>query len=86
MRVVARSEYDKKRGAGLEQWLAGCIGAAATTLPCFLVMPVWVAFIRNYAVVDGNGKEDSVACGFICFSAGMFLWLAVAFIGFLFNS
>ncbi|MNU26959.1 hypothetical protein D3C71_153430 [compost metagenome] len=86
MRVIARSEHDKKRGAQLDQWLAGCIGAAATTLPSFAVMPVWFAFIHNYAVVDDNGKEDSVACGMICFIAGMLVWAAAAFIGFLFKS
>lgn len=86
MRVIARTEYDKKRGAQLDQWLAGCIGAAATTLPSFAVMPVWLAFIDNYAVVDNNGEEDSVACGLICFSAGMLVWLAAALICFMFKS
>lgn len=86
MRVIARSEHDKTRGAQLDQWLAGCIGAAATTLPSFAVMPVWFAFIHNYAVVDDNGNEDSVACGLICFSAGMLVWLAVALIYFMFKS
>jgi hypothetical protein len=81
MRIIPRTEYAKRSGGQLMQWGAGCIGAMVTTLPSFAVLPFWFAFIYNYEVVDEHGNEDNFACGMICFTAGLLVWLTVICIG-----
>jgi hypothetical protein len=73
MRIVERVKINN--GDAVTQWLAGCIGAMITTLPCFIVMPIWLIFIHNYRIVDRDGHDDDVACGMICFVAGVICWL-----------
>lgn len=80
MKIVERQEHEKGKGEELGQWLSGCIGAMATTLPSFLVMPFWFLFIRDYRVVDDSGNDDDSACFFICFVSGGLVWLFVCLI------
>ncbi len=77
MRIVPRTEYDKRRGEQAGQWLAGCMGAVFTTLPSIAVLPLWFAFIYNFQIVDEHGREDNFACGLICFVAGLIGWVAL---------
>lgn len=77
VRIVEREWHEKGKGYELGQYLAGCIGAVATTLPSLIVTPLWAVFVANYRVVDGNGEDDDVACGAICFLAGLTVWAAV---------
>lgn len=79
MRIIERTEYERKTGQMLSQWMAGAVGAIMTTLPAFLVLPIWFVFIDRYKIVDHDGKEDYGACGAICFVSGLLVWI-LAFI------
>jgi hypothetical protein len=78
MRLTKRSEYDRHGSGKLSQWLAGCAGAGFTTLPCFIVLPVWFFVVDNYRVVDRDGNDNDVACGVICFVGGILVWAVAA--------
>lgn len=75
MPITKRSDWDKERGYALSQYMAGAIGSMLTTLPCFIIIPIWAIFIHNYQILDKDGKEDNFACGAICFYAGIKLWM-----------
>ena len=75
MKIV---EWDRWNSDDLAlQWLAGAIGAMATTLPVFVLMPFWFAFTLGYRVERDNGEPAHLECGILMFCAGILVWLAV---------
>ncbi|WP_411037530.1 hypothetical protein [Shinella sp. BYT-45] len=80
--VVERGPQETGTGDELNQVISGFIGVSLTTLPAFIVMPLWAAFMTKYRITDGNGQDDNVVCMAICFLTGMALW-AVVFVLFI---
>lgn len=78
MIIVKREEYERNKGEELGQFLAGACGAMVTTLPSFIVMPLWAFFVAQYKVVDAEGKDNDAACFFVCLLAGALVWLLLA--------
>lgn len=74
MKIVERTAEERGRGEELGQLLAGGVGAMFTTLPAFIVLPMWLLFIRNNKILKDNGEEDDFVCGLICFVAGIIIW------------
>lgn len=67
-RIVRRQEYEK--GDGFECHMAGLLGAIMTTLPSFIVIPLWAIFNYQFKILI-DGKESPLFCGTLCFVLGL---------------
>jgi hypothetical protein len=74
MRVVKRDD----KGDLVGQLLAGFCGAILTTLPSFIVMPLWAMFVSRYRMVDERGEDHNSACVLMCALAGAAVWVVAA--------
>lgn len=72
------NERDVLYGRQIDMWLSGLLGAIITTLPVFILMPIWFMICNRYILEDANGKVDESACFGINLMAGIFIWIAVA--------
>lgn len=83
MRIKKWDRYDSHYGEKMDQYLAGVCGCILTTLPAFLIAPLWFMFTNHYQVVDSHGDEAPVASFFICFLGGIIVWLVFGGIAYL---
>lgn len=61
-------------GRQVEQWLCGLVGAICTTLPSFILMPMWFLFTNKTKVQKRDGKVDCAVCFAINFIGGVAIW------------
>lgn len=81
MQIEKRTEIEIANGTAISQFLAGAAGATLTTLPAFLILPLWAFFVNSYKIVDNNGEEDDLGCAAICFLLGVVVWVICISIG-----
>lgn len=74
-RTTNWADHDVLYGNQLDQWLCGLLGALVTTLPSFILMPIWFSFTNHTKIQKENGKVDCETCFIINFAGGILIWV-----------
>ena len=65
---------DKYKDDKFGQYLCGMMGAVLTTLPVFLLAPLWVGFTESFKVSQPDESVDCLLCAVINFFMGIAVW------------